>query len=158
MKILSTLMIPAAALAMSGMWAADAGAAGHIPLHGPEIEKTQVTEIGKRDNRKRRHSNYRRGFKKDKYDHFRVGRRDFDKRRHFDRDFGKRRHFRHHRHRHRDSGFRIRIAPALPFYVAPPVARQYIVPNQCSYWAERCRENWGYGASYRGCLRYHGCL
>jgi hypothetical protein len=28
----------------------------------------------------------------------------------------------------------------------------------CSYWSDRCADNWGYrNSDYYGCLRYHGC-
>jgi hypothetical protein len=147
MKILSTMLIPAAALAANGILATHAGAAAHLPLYGPEIEHTQAIQV---QNYKRRDGGNQR------YGKFRRDGRDHDRRRHWrgwDRD-------------RRDNNFSIGIFPRIPFYVAPPVARSYVVPpatrymapNQCSNWAERCRDNWGYGANYRGCLRYHGCL
>jgi hypothetical protein len=30
--------------------------------------------------------------------------------------------------------------------------------SSCSYWSDRCADNWGYrNSDYYGCLRYHGC-
>jgi hypothetical protein len=40
-----------------------------------------------------------------------------------------------------------------PAYYAPP-RRQY---GRCARWQRACRNNWGYGPNYRGCMRYHGC-
>lgn len=29
--------------------------------------------------------------------------------------------------------------------------------RSCGHWHNRCVANWGYGANYRGCMRYHRC-
>jgi hypothetical protein len=29
--------------------------------------------------------------------------------------------------------------------------------NRCERWRRECRQRWGRGANYRGCMRHHGC-
>ncbi len=76
------------------------------------------------------------------------------------------RHRRYRRHRHgrryrgRRRGYRHYHGGywyAYPWWTVPLYTepRRY---GRCDYWHRRCRANWGRGADYRGCMRYHDCL
>jgi hypothetical protein len=42
------------------------------------------------------------------------------------------------------------------YYKQSPRRRSH--RSRCSYWANRCADNWGYrNSDYYGCLNYHGC-
>ncbi len=74
--------------------------------------------------------------------------------------WGKRRSYRRYKKRRRGSNagafaFGLFLGHALtaPRYYSPRRSS-----GRCSYWANRCADNWGYRTnSYYGCLRYHGC-
>lgn len=57
------------------------------------------------------------------------------------------------RYRHYHDGFWYSFPWwVLPFFAAPSYG------DQCQQWSNRCYRNWGGGANYRGCMRYHGCM
>jgi hypothetical protein len=63
------------------------------------------------------------------------------------------RHHRKYRRYQHDYGGIWYSAPILfatPIYVTP----RY---NQCDKWSRLCQRNWGGGANYRGCMKYHKC-
>ena len=76
-------------------------------------------------------------------------------RRYYRRRHGRRFRRRHGRYRHFHGGYWYNYPwwALPPAYYAPP-PRRY---GRCSRWQRRCRNNWGYGPNYRGCMRYHGC-
>jgi hypothetical protein len=52
-------------------------------------------------------------------------------------------------------GHALRSEPDYYYYKRSP-RRSY--RSSCSYWSDRCADNWGYrNSDYYGCLRYHGC-
>lgn len=52
-------------------------------------------------------------------------------------------------------GHALRSEPDYYYYKRSP---RRIHRSSCSYWSDRCADNWGYNNSdYYGCLRYHGC-
>jgi hypothetical protein len=68
-----------------------------------------------------------------------------------------RRHRSYRRHRS-NGGVYFGIYPFVPNYYGYGYSRPRYSGGSCSYWSDRCIENWGYGNSnYYGCLRYHGC-
>ena len=53
------------------------------------------------------------------------------------------------RHRHYYRGYWY----AFPWWLhAGPV-----YSRNCNYWRRQCRQRWGGGRDYRGCMRHHGC-
>lgn len=62
------------------------------------------------------------------------------------------------RRHYRDRGLSFGFYPFVPQYYGYGYSRPRYSAGSCSYWSDRCIENWGYGNSnYYGCLRYHGC-
>lgn len=57
------------------------------------------------------------------------------------------------------SGAYYNYRPYYRTYVAPRVyyTRRPSRGGSCDYWARKCAQNWGGGANWRGCMRYHGC-
>ena len=52
-------------------------------------------------------------------------------------------------------GHALRSEPDYYYYKRSPRRSHR---SSCSYWSDRCADNWGYDNSdYYGCLRYHGC-
>lgn len=57
-------------------------------------------------------------------------------------------------------GYRYRRPAPRAYYRSyrRPVYPRYRTRNSCTYWANQCARNWGYGNNnYQGCLRYHRC-
>jgi hypothetical protein len=71
-----------------------------------------------------------------------------------------RRHYRRNYRRHsRSYGFGIDIYPYFtpaPLY-AVPVPIPVYPGGACTYWSQRCHENWSRRSDYLGCMRYQGC-
>jgi hypothetical protein len=63
------------------------------------------------------------------------------------------RHHRNYRGYRNDYGG---IWYSAPIFLSTPI---YVTPryNQCDKWSRLCRRNWGGGANYRGCMKYHRC-
>ncbi len=71
-------------------------------------------------------------------------------------------HWRRHRHRHHGGAAVGAFALGLFLGEALRSEPEYHYSrrhrSRCSYWSDRCADNWGYrNNDYYGCLRYHGC-
>lgn len=74
---------------------------------------------------------------------------------------------RYYRRRRRGGGvaaglaFGLLLGHALrsePYYYRYRRSPRRSYGSSCSYWSDRCADNWGYrNSDYYGCLRYHGC-
>ncbi|MGF1619269.1 MAG: hypothetical protein ACFCUR_01500 [Rhodomicrobiaceae bacterium] len=120
-----------------------------------ETANAGVTEVGRRRGRGFKGRSFkRRGFGGRSY-----GRRNFSRNRgSFRRKYSNRRSYR--RHRYNDLGYALPLL-GLGLYLGHQnyaYDRPRYGGGSCTYWRERCADNWGYGNNnYYGCLRYHNC-
>lgn len=76
---------------------------------------------------------------------------------------GPRYKYRRGRNRHYYGGYWYAFPWWLGFYSAPSYG-PYYAPRRprysggsCTYWSQRCNENWSRRSDYLGCMRYYGC-
>jgi hypothetical protein len=114
-------------------------------------EQFDVVEVRNRRNvrrhRSRHRSSYGRVHRRNSYQGPRHVRRYVRPRHHRARP---QRRYRRHPHSYGRIWYSPQILFSTPIYVIP----RY---NQCDKWRRLCQRNWGLGANYRGCLKYHRC-